>query len=123
MDGIAKSVRLEEELREAFKRRRYGGEAEYDPDFDLLDAAADMIGWLRMRSDSEDRQEAELLAIRLGIPLPVQKYSQHTCDKCGHTFREPIITKLFPTATEVLTEIKEGLILRNRIPSDGHNTK
>ena len=33
---------LVENLRDAFKRKRYGS-GEYDPDFDLFDAAADKI--------------------------------------------------------------------------------
>lgn len=37
---------LPEKLREAFKRKRYGA-GEYDPDFDLFDAAADGIEGLR----------------------------------------------------------------------------
>lgn len=35
-----------EKLREAFKRHRYGG-GEYEPDYDLLDVAADEIERLR----------------------------------------------------------------------------
>lgn len=34
---------LANKLRDAFKRKRYGSEGEYDPDFDLFDAAADEI--------------------------------------------------------------------------------
>ena len=34
-------------LREAFKRKRYGGGNDYDPDFDMFDAAADEIDRLR----------------------------------------------------------------------------
>ncbi len=36
-----------ERLREVFQRRRYGKGAEYDPDFDLFDVAADEIERLR----------------------------------------------------------------------------
>jgi hypothetical protein len=35
--------RLVTSLREAFQRKRYGASADYDPDFDLFDAAADAI--------------------------------------------------------------------------------
>ncbi len=41
---------LSGKLREAFQRKRYGSDGEYDPDFDLFDAAAEAI----------DRLEAEL---------------------------------------------------------------
>lgn len=34
-------------LRDAFERKRYGGAGEYDPDFDLFDAAATEIERLR----------------------------------------------------------------------------
>jgi hypothetical protein len=34
---------LLDKLREAFQRKRYGASADYDPDFDLFDAAADAI--------------------------------------------------------------------------------
>lgn len=34
---------LSEKLREAFKRKRYVAGDDYDPDFDLFDAAADEI--------------------------------------------------------------------------------
>lgn len=36
-----------EKLREAFKRKRYGGGNDYDPDFDLFDVAADELERLR----------------------------------------------------------------------------
>lgn len=38
---------LVERLREVFHQRRYGPNAEYDPDFDLFDVAADKIELLR----------------------------------------------------------------------------
>jgi hypothetical protein len=38
---------LVERLREVFKERRYGAGAEYHPDFDLFDVAADEIERLR----------------------------------------------------------------------------
>jgi hypothetical protein len=56
-----------EKLREVFKRKRYGGTGDYDPDFDLFDVAADEIE--RLRADFNDcnserarwRKEAERL--------------------------------------------------------------
>ncbi len=38
---------IAERLRETFQKRRYGTEGGYDPDFDLLDVAADEIERLR----------------------------------------------------------------------------
>lgn len=42
-----KTEHLVNRLREVFQERRYGGDAEYHPDFDLFDAAADEIDRLR----------------------------------------------------------------------------
>jgi hypothetical protein len=41
------STDIVEKLRETFQRRRYGGDSEYHPDFDLFDVAADEIEKLR----------------------------------------------------------------------------
>lgn len=46
MKLIEKTVKLEESLRQAFKRRRYGP-GDYLPDFDLFEVAADHIAHLR----------------------------------------------------------------------------
>lgn len=43
MHKTEKIERLVIALREAFQRKRYGADADYDPDFDLFDAAADAI--------------------------------------------------------------------------------
>ena len=43
---------LVETLRETFKRRRYEGDAEYHPDFDLFDVAADEIEKLRRKIEA-----------------------------------------------------------------------
>lgn len=43
MRRTEKLERLVTSLREAFQRNRYGGDADYNPDFDLFDAAADAI--------------------------------------------------------------------------------
>lgn len=41
-----------ETLRETFERRRYGADAEYHPDFDLFDVAADEIQRLRAKIEA-----------------------------------------------------------------------
>jgi hypothetical protein len=46
---------LVERLREVFKERRYGAVAEYHPDFDLFDAAADEIERLQAALKAEQQ--------------------------------------------------------------------
>lgn len=58
-------------LREAFQRKRYGGDGDYDPDFDLFEAAADEIGRYdreiaMLRADCA-RMDAEIERLRVGL--------------------------------------------------------
>lgn len=45
-------------LREAFQRKRYGA-GEYDPDFDLFDAAADALEQASAKASAKERENYE----------------------------------------------------------------